>query len=319
MAMAIRLTRAATGRERVAFCGYHGWSDWYLAANAPRDSAGDDPLAGHLLAGLSPRGVPVGLGGTALPFGYNKIDELEQLVRDYGRDLAAIVMEPTRNRHPEPGFLEGARVLADECGAALVFDEISAGWRFALGGAHLRYGVKPDVAVFAKALGNGHPIGAVIGRTKVMQAAQESFVSSTYWTEGVGPTAALATIHKLQSLDAPAHVERIGNQMREGWTALGKKHGVPAIATGHAALLSLSFDHQQAAALGTLVTARILEHGFLLGSGFYPSLAHAPRHVQACLTALDPVFAELADAIARNDVQSRLPGGVRHTGFARLT
>jgi hypothetical protein len=107
--------------------------------------------------------------------------------------------------------------------------------------------------------------------------------------------------------------------MRDGWTALGRKHGVPAIAPGHAALLSLSFDHPQAAALGTLVTARMLDHGFLSGSGFYPSLAHEPRHVQACLAALDEVFVELADAIACNDVQSRLPGGVRHTGFARLT
>jgi glutamate-1-semialdehyde 2,1-aminomutase len=320
MAVAVRLVRAATGRDRIAFCGYHGWSDWYLAANLPRDSKmGDDPLAGHLLAGLSPRGVPAGLGGTALPFGYNKLDELERIVRDRGGELAAIVMEPTRNRHPEHGFLEGARALADECGAVLVFDEISSGWRFALGGAHLRYGVKPDVAVFAKALGNGHPIGAVIGRARFIQSAQESFVSSTYWTEGVGPTAALTTIRKLQSLDAPAHVEAIGNQMRDGWTALGRKHGVPAIAPGHAALLSLSFDHPQAAALGTLVTARMLDHGFLSGSGFYPSLAHEPRHVQACLAALDEVFVELADAIACNDVQSRLPGGVRHTGFARLT
>ncbi|MEX2112564.1 MAG: aminotransferase class III-fold pyridoxal phosphate-dependent enzyme [Pirellulales bacterium] len=321
MAVAVRLARAATGRQRVAFCGYHGWSDWYLAANLPADAAADDGdrLAGHLLTGLSPRGVPAGLAGTALPFGYNKLDELQRHVREHGRELAAIVMEPTRNRQPEPGFLEGVRGLADECGAALVFDEISAGWRFALGGAHLRYGVAPDVAVFAKALGNGHPIGAVIGRASVMQAAQESFVSSTYWTEGVGPTAALATIRKLQTADAPAHAQRIGGLIRAGWLALGHEHGVPALASGHAALLSLSFDHPQAAALSTLVSVRMLARGYLFGGGFYPSLAHQPRHVDACLAALDEVFGELAAAIRRNDVESRLPGGVRHTGFARLT
>ncbi len=166
MAVAVRLARAATGRPRVAFCGYHGWSDWYLAANLSEQTAqgAGDPLAAHLLAGLSPCGVPRGLAGTALPFGYNRLDELERHVRAHGRELAAIVMEPTRNRDPGPGFLEGVRALADECGAALVFDEISAGWRFALGGAHLKYGVMPDVAVFAKALGNGHPIGAIVGR-----------------------------------------------------------------------------------------------------------------------------------------------------------
>jgi glutamate-1-semialdehyde 2,1-aminomutase len=315
------LARAATGRSRVAFCGYHGWSDWYLAANLPEETAPGlgDPLAAHLLAGLSPQGVPRGLAGTALPFGYNRLDELEQHVRARGRELAAIVMEPTRNRDPEPGFLEGVRARADECGAALVFDEISAGWRFALGGAHLKYGVMPDVAVFAKALGNGHPIAAIIGRAPFMRAAQESFVSSTYWTEGVGPTAALATIRKLQSADAVAHAERIGGLMREGWFALGNQHGVPAKTSGHAALLSLAFDHPQAAALGTLTTVRMLDHGFLLGGGFYPSLAHQPRHVEACLAALDEVFAELADAIRCDDIESRLPGGVRHQGFARLT
>ncbi len=272
-----------------------------------------------MLAGLSPHGVPQGLAGTALPFGYNRLDELERHVRAHGRELAAIVMEPTRNRDPEPGFLEGVRALADKCGAALVFDEISAGWRFALGGAHLKYNVTPDVAVFAKALGNGHPIAAIIGRAPCMQAAQESFVSSTYWTEGVGPTAALATLRKLQIADAPAHAEQIGGLMREGWLALGRQHGVPSKTTGHAALLSLAFDHPQAAALGTLTTVEMLDRGFLLGSGFYPSLAHQPRHVEACLAALDEVFALLADTIRRNDIESRLPGGVRHQGFARLT
>jgi glutamate-1-semialdehyde 2,1-aminomutase len=318
MAVAVRIARAATRRDRVALCGYHGWSDWYLAANLPAAGAGD-PLAGHLLSGLAPAGVPSGLGGTALVFGYNRLDELERHVRQHGGDLAAVVMEPTRNIEPEPGFLEGAGELARQCGAVLVFDEISVGWRMALGGAHLRYGVTPDIAVFAKALGNGHPIGAIIGRAAVMQAAQETFISSTYWTEGVGPTAALATIRKLRAVDAPAHVARIGARLRDGWQELGRRHGVPAIASGHPALLTLSFDHARAAALGTLLSVRMLERGFLVGGGFYPSMAHQERHVDACLAAAGGVFAELAEAIRRDDIESRLPGGVRHSGFARLT
>ncbi len=323
MAVAVRLARAATGRERVAFCGYHGWSDWYLAANLPTrtdaGNPGNDQLAGHLLSGLPPCGVPSGLAGTALPFAYNQLDELERLVSEHGQELAAIVMEPTRREHPEPGFLDGVAKLARRAGAVLVFDEISAGWRLATGGAHLRYGVTPDVAVFAKALGNGHPIGAIVGRETVMQAAQESFVSSTYWTEGVGPTAAVATITKLRQLDAPAHVERIGERFRAGWAALGEQHAVPARAVGHSALLSLVFDHPEAAALGTLATVRMLDRGYLVGGGFYPSMAHQEHHVDSCLAALDDVFAELAAAIEKDDVRSRLPEGVRHTGFSRLT
>jgi glutamate-1-semialdehyde 2,1-aminomutase len=323
MAVAVRITRAATGRDRVAFCGYHGWSDWYLAANLPgsAEARGDDcdRLRGHLLPGLAPQGVPAGLAGTALPFAYNRLDELERIVGRHGGELAAVVMEPTRSVDPEPGFLEGVRELCRKCGAVLVFDEVSVGWRLAIGGAHLRYNVTPDVAVFAKALGNGHPIGAIVGRAQVMQAAQTSFISSTYWTEGVGFAAALATVRKLQRVDAPAHAARIGGALADGWRRLGENHGVPARASGHPALLSLAFDHPAAAALGTLYTTRMLERGFLVGGGFYPSLAHHERHVAACLAASQDVFAELAQAIEKGDVESRLQGPVRHTGFARLT
>ncbi len=213
MTIAVRIARAATERDLVAFCGYHGWHDWYLAAN--RVAEGDqDRLVGHLLPGLAPNGVPSQLAGTALTFPYNDLDQLSAIVQRHGTNLAAVVMEPTRSADPQPGFLEGVRELCDRAGAVLVFDEITAGWRLALGGSHLRYGVTPDMAVFAKAMSNGHPMAAIIGRAKAMQAAQESFISSTYWTEGVGPTAALATIRKMQQVDVPTHVAAIGSKWR---------------------------------------------------------------------------------------------------------
>jgi len=321
MAVAVRIARAHRGCDRVAFCGYHGWSDWYLAANLPADGAAGeaDPLGGHLLPGLDPRGVPRGLAGTATPFTYNRLDQLEQIVRASQGRLAAVVMEPTRSTDPEPGFLAGVRDLCDDCGAVLIFDEITSGWRLHLGGAHLRYGVDPDLAVYAKALGNGHPMGAVVGRSRVMQAAQSTFISSTYWTEAVGPTAALATIDKMQRIDLPGHVARIGRLLRNGLHALGERHGVPVRVTGHDALLRIGFDTTDAAALGTLLTTRMLDQGYLLGSGFYPSLAHTEAHVNGCLRAAEPVFAELADAIQQGDLRQRIGGLVRHTGFARLT
>lgn len=323
MAAAVRIARAFTGRDRIAFCGYHGWSDWYLAANIPAaDQAGStssEQLKGHLLPGLDPNGVPAGLGGTMLPFTYNKLEELEQHFREHGRKIAAVVMEPTRSISPNPGFLEGVRDLCREFGAVLIMDEISVGWRMALGGAHLKYGINPDIAVFAKALGNGHPMGAIIGRAPVMEAAQTSFISSTYWTEGVGPTAALATVRKLKSVNAPAHAERIGGRFREAWAELGRKHEVPVRISGHPAITSFGFEHADNAALGTLFTTRMLDRGFLIGSGFYPSLAHAERHVDTCMAAANEVFPEIADAIRLGDAASRLGGPVRHTGFARLT
>ena len=323
MATAVRIARAATGRDLIAFCGYHGWSDWYLAANLPRHqtepSGNGDQLRGHLLPGLAPAGVPAGLAGTMLPFSYNNLDELKRHVREHGRELAAVVMEPTRATEPEPGFLEGVRELCDECGAVFVLDEISVGWRLAHGGAHLKYGVNPDLAVFAKALGNGHPMGAIIGRAAVMEACQNSFISSTYWTEGVGPTAALATLRKMQRVDVLGHINRIGNRFRNGWIDLGRVHGVPIRTSGHAPIMTFGFEHPEAAALGTLFTTRMLDAGFLIGSGFYPSLAHEDRHVDTCLAAAGEIFPEVAAAIRDGNAQTRIGSPVRHSGFARLT
>ena len=318
MSVAVRIARAATRRDRVAFCGYHGWHDWYLAANLEPDGE-MDRLDGHLLPGLKPLGVPSKLAETALPFRYNDLDGLAAIVSEHGDQLAAVVMEPTRHVDPNPGFLEGVRELCDRIGAVMVFDEITAGWRFALGGAHLRYGVESDIAVFAKALGNGHPAAAIIGRTAAMQAAQESFISSTYWTEGVGPVAALATIRKMQTVDVPHHVETIGKRFQEGLLEIARQEGVPLAAHGHPALTTIQFEHPEAAALGTLLTVRMLAHGILAGGGFYVSLAHTDSHVDAYLAAAGEVFPELAKAIKQDDIRERIGGPVRHSGFARLT
>jgi len=317
MAVAVRIARARRGRDTIAFCGYHGWHDWYLAANRAPDGEADH-LKDHLLPGLAPNGVPSKLAGTALPFAYNDLDGLAAVVRNAGRDLAAVVMEPTRSVDPQPGFLEGVRELCDRAGAVLVFDEITAGWRLALGGAHLRYGVQPDVAVFAKAISNGHPMAAIVGRSGVMEAAQESFISSTYWTEGVGPAAALATIRKMERVDVPGHVRAMGTRLRDGLRKIAARHAVPLKLAGHPAITTIDFDHPDALALQTLLTVRMLDHGILAGSGFYATLAHTEEHVDMYLAAAHDVFAELAEAIRDGDVARRIGGPVRHSGFRRL-
>ena len=313
MAVAVRIARAKTGRDLVALCGYHGWHDWYLSANW---AAGN--LDGHLLPGLAPKGVPSQLAKTALPFAYNNLDELEAIVEKHGSELAAIVMEPTRMFAPRPGFLEGVRDIAKRCGAVFVLDEISLGWRLALGGAHLKYGVEPDIAVFAKAMGNGHPTAAVVGRGDVMDAAQESFISSTYWTEGVGSAAALATIRKMQSIDVRAHIARIGTMLREGLMKLAEKHGLPLATYGHPPLPCFKFEHPDDLSLQTLYTARMLDRGILANFAISICLAHTETHVDQYLAAADEVFAELAEAMEKGDAAKRIGGPVRHTGFTRL-
>ena len=178
--------------------------------------------------------------------------------------------------------------------------------------------MQPDIAVFAKAMGNGHPMAAIIGRAEVMQAAQDSFISSTYWTEGVGPAAALATMRKMQRVDVPGHVAAIGTRLREGLQQIAARASVPLKLSGYPALTYFRFDHPEALACQTLLTVRMLRHGFLSGAGFYPSLAHTPQHVDQYLAAAEEVFAELGQAVRQGDVASRIGGPVRHSGFARL-
>jgi glutamate-1-semialdehyde 2,1-aminomutase len=313
---AVRIARATTDRSLVAVCGYHGWHDWYLAANLGKT----DALRGHLLPGLEPLGVPRELRGTSITFKYNSREEFQSIMDKYGNRLAAVIMEPCRNRDPEPGFLDFVRDRAHKLGAVLIFDEITIGWRLHFGGAHLRYGVNPDIAIFSKALGNGYPIGAVIGTKEAMAGAHSSFISSTFWTESVGPVAALAAIRKMQQVNVPAHVARMGTLVKGHWQRSAEKHKLPVVVgDGFPCLSNFRFEHEGADELRTLYTQLMLERGFLAGGGIYPNLAHTEEIVSLYGTAIDEVFGEIADAIAAGDVKARLRGPVAHSGFKRLT
>lgn len=314
MAIAVRIARAYTGRDKVAFCGYHGWHDWYLAANLGTENA----LGEHLLSGLDPRGVPKGLTGTALPFRFNHIEELDEIVAQHGEDLAAIVMEPVRDDDPLPGFFDQVRALADRTGAVLVIDEISAGFRMNTGGAHLIYGIKPDIAVFSKALGNGFPIAAIVGKAHVMDAAQRTFISSTMWTERVGPVAALATIRKHRDLDVGTHLVSIGKQVQEGWASLAAKHGLKIHVGGMFPIGHFAFDDDHLT-LKALFVQLMLEKGFLATTAFYAMAAHRPEHVASYLAAVDDVFREIVKAKESGDAARRLKGQPATAGFKRLT
>lgn len=314
MAIAVRIARAHTGRDKVAFCGYHGWHDWYLAANVGTENA----LGEHLMPGLSPTGVPRALAGTAFPFRYNNIEELRSVVSRHGKELAAIVMEPIRNDQPIPGFLEVVRQAADEVGAVLIVDEISAGFRMNTGGAHLMLGLRPDIAVFSKALGNGYPIGAIIGNAEVMESAQSTFISSTYWTERIGPTAALATIRKHRRVKAGKHLVKIGESVQKGWKACADRRGLSIHVGGIPPLSHFSFDGEDGASLKALFIQLMLERGFLASTSFYSMYAHSKEHVEAYLLAVDEVFGVMADARSSNAVGKILKGMPSASGFKRL-
>lgn len=314
MAKAIRIARAATGRDKIAFCGYHGWHDWYLAVNL----SGSDKLNGHLLPGLEPRGVPAALANTLLPFAFNDVAELERIVSEHGDSLAAICMEPVRSSKPTHEFLNTVRTLSKKSGAVLIFDEITAGFRLATGGVHLTLGVQPDMAVFAKTMSNGFPMAAVIGRREVMDATQSTFISSAYWTERIGPSAALASIRRHKAIDAPKTLDAIGARVQEGWKGAAERQGLRISVSGITPLSAFSLEHEDSAALMTLFIQEMLDKGYLASDRFYPTVCHEPHVVEAYLRDVEDTFSVLKQAIQANDVRQRLRGPVKHTGFKRL-
>lgn len=311
-AVAIRIARAASGKDKVAVCGYHGWHDWYLSANL----GDDESLSGHLLPGLEPNGVPQNLRGTVFPFNYNNYAELVALVDAH--DIGVIKMEVVRNQGPEDNFLQKVRQLATDRGIVLIFDECTSGFRQTLGGLHKLYGVEPDMAMFGKALGNGYAITATIGRRDVMEAAQSTFISSTFWTERIGPSAALKTLEVMERVQSWDTITHTGLEIRNGWQCLADKHGLDIEHWGLPALTGFTFRSPHALAYKTLITQEMLSKGYLAGNSVYVCTEHTPEVLLGFFDALDPVFGLIKECENGRDVMSLLKGPVCHGGFRRL-
>ena len=311
-AIAIRIARAATGKDKVAICGYHGWHDWYLSANLGDDKS----LDGHLLPGLEPNGVPRNLRGTVFPFNYNRYDELETLVNAH--DIGVIKMEVVRNQGPEDNFLHKVRQLATDRGIVLIFDECTSGFRETFGGLHKKYGVEPDMAMFGKALGNGYAITATIGRREIMEAAQSTFISSTFWTERIGPTAALKTLEVMERLQSWDTITRIGLAIRQRWQQLADQHGLKIDHWGLPALTGFTIQSPNALAYKTLITQEMLAKGYLAGNSVYVCIEHTPEIIDGYFNTLDPIFGLIKECEEGRDVTTLLKGPVCHAGFKRL-
>lgn len=314
-AIAVRIARAASEKSKVAFCGYHGWHDWYLSANLGDSSN----LDGQLLPGLDPLGVPRELRETSIPFNYNKLNELEAIVDIYPDQIGVIIMEPERGTSPDPGFLEGVRKIATKIGAVLIFDEVTSGFRMNLGGIHLLRAVNPDIAVFGKALGNGYPISAIIGRRAVMEHAQSTFISSTFWTERIGFTAALTTINEMEINNVPNKLVRYGELINKGWKRLAQKHDLKIHISGIPPLTHISFDYNNSLGIQTLYTQEMLGRGFLLGASVYTTYAYTDNIIEHFLDNTDTVFGIIKKAIDEKKVETSLKGAIMHAGFKRLT
>ena len=262
-AASIRIARAVTGRSKVAFCGYHGWHDWYLSANI-KDK---NNLNTHLMSGLNPKGVPNELKGTSIPFNYNDFDQLKKITDRH--DLAAIKMEVQRNFPPKNNFLQKIRTLCNKKGIILIFDECTSGFRQTFGGLHKIYGVNPDIAWFGKALGNGYAITAIIGKKEVMDIAQDTFISSTFWTERIGPTAAIKTLEEMEKINSWKIITSTGNQIRKSWQKIAKRNNLDIEISGIPALSSFSIRSNNWIKYKTFITQEMLKSNILASNAIF--------------------------------------------------
>ncbi|CAM4085768.1 aminotransferase class III-fold pyridoxal phosphate-dependent enzyme [Flavobacterium sinopsychrotolerans] len=311
--IAIRIARAASGRDKVAICGYHGWHDWYLSAN---HNDGDD-LSGHLLPGLSPKGVPKNLKDTVYPFNYNNYEELLSIVEN--NDIGVIKMEVVRNYGPENNFLQKVRTLATQKNIVLIFDECTSGFRETFGGIYQKYGVEPDMAMYGKTIGNGYALTAVVGKRSVMEAAQTTFISSTFWTERIGPTAALATLKVMEHVKSWETITETGNKMRQGWQQLADTYNLEISISGIPSLSTYSFNSPDALAYKTLIAQEMLKKGFLASTNFYASTAHNDENLDLYFNALEDVYKSISECnTGKLKIENLLEGPICHGGFKRL-
>ena len=311
--MCVRIARAFTGKDKVAICGYHGWHDWYVSVNLGEN----DALAGHLLPGIPTNGVPRALRGTSIPFHYNDFEEIENIIRNTP-DLAAVKMEVCRNFGPAEGYLEHIRNLCNEYGVVLIFDECTSGFRETFGGLFKKYGVTPDMTIYSKTMGNGYVIAAVLGKKEIMDAAQGSWISSTFWTDRIGPTAALASLEVMEKTKSWEVITKIGENNKKRWQALADKYGLEIDQWGIPALAGFTFKSKNHLAYKTYITQEMLKKGYLAATSMYTCLAHTDEIINGYFEALDPIFADIRDFEDGKDVMKALEGPVCQSGFKRL-
>jgi len=314
-AIAIRIARAASGRDKIAFCGYHGWHDWYLASNLSDKSN----LNAQLLPGLDPKGVPKSLLGTSVPFQYNDLDSFKSIIDSNKSEVGVIMMEPQRGVPPKKGFLETIRKVADEIGAVLIFDEVTSGFHNNLGGIHLTLGVKPDLAVFAKAMGNGFPISAIIGKREIMDVAQDTFISSTMWTERIGFTAGLATINKMQKNEVQKTLVEFGKKIKNGWMKISEASKVKIKISGLDSIPTFSFVNPDSLLISTYFTQEMMDKGFLAKTVVAATYAYNDKIIDDYLNQVNNVFHKIYKGNENKNIDTLLKGSIKHSTFTRLT
>lgn len=316
-AMAVRIARGVTGRDLVLFCGYHGWHDWYLAANL----SADENLDGHLFPGIEPTGVPRGLKGTAIPFPAGDLAFLGELLERHRGKVAAVILEPLRSEMPAPGYLQGVRDLCDEHATVLIFDEVSSGFRLDAGGVQRILGVTPDMAVFAKSISNGYPMAAVVGRREVMESAGRMFISSTYWSDTIGMRAAITTLREIRRREIPVYLANLGGEIQRRLNRVAEDVGLDVTCASLPVHPHLHFGEKDPLTLRKLATLYMQEmakrgcHGY---PSFYLNGAQGTAELDQTEQAARETFTLLKQGVENGTLDRLLQSSLQEEYFRRL-
>ncbi len=314
--VAARIARGTTGRDKILICGYHGWHDWYQAANY-----GVDPESGEYpFAGIEPIGVPRALAGSVIPFPYGNLEMLEALLAEHPGDVAAIMMEPARSELPPAGYLEGVQALAQEHAAILIFDEVSCGRRQAIGGIQSIVGVTPDMTVVAKAMSNGYPMGAVVGSRAVMEPAARMFISSSYWSDNIGLVASLTTIRELKRRDSESRLAETGENLRAALNGAMAASGLSGKCAGIAANPYIALDLPagvDSRKVSTLFIQEMARRGVHTYMSFKATLAHTEADIAQTAAAAREAFKVIKTALDQDKLDALLVADVKKEPFRR--
>ena len=311
-AVAIRISRAASNKDKVAICGYHGWHDWYLAANIKNNKN----LSQHLLPDLEIKGVPKALKNSVFIFQYNNIVELKKIIKQH--NIGTVKMEVSKNLKPKNNFLQEVRKITNEKNINLIFDECTSGFRQNFGGLHKEYGIEPDMAIFGKALGNGYAINAIIGKKHIMDSAQSSFISSTFWTERIGPTAALKTLEVMERTKSWKFISKQGKYIKTKWKKLANKNNLKIDIWGLDALAGFTIVSQNSTKYKTLITQEMLKYNVLASNIIYLCTEHSNEFINQYFYYLDKIFKMIGECEEGRNIDSLLKGPVSITTFKRI-
>ena len=315
-AVAARIARGTTGRDKILFCGYHGWHDWYIAANLSEAS-----LDEHLFPGIDPTGVPRCLEGTAIPFPYGDVAALGETLDSHKGAVAAVMMEPMRTQLPPDGYLQQVADLVRQHDAILIFDEVSTGFRPTAGGTQPLVGVVPDMAVFAKSISNGYPMGAVVGSRAVMEPAATMFISSTYWSDTIGLRAALTNLREIRRRDVPAQLDQFGSQLKTQINALAGEVGLDVKCCGlnfHPYLEFGVSDTQLKQKVGTLFVQEMAKRGSHGYASFYLNASQRSPELEQTIDAARETFTLIAEGLESSRIDELLESDLQTDSFRRL-